>query len=1378
MRRLLRRAFVVLAILAVLPVVALALVLAVANTEWGLAQLARLAQAATAGTSTAIAIDGLHGRFPDRLAVARIAVSDPDGPWLIVDDAALSWSPLDLLRGRATVDAVTAARVALLRAPHSTGPAAEGDGGLPVSVDVRRLEIGRLEVPIGVGAPALALHGNATLDGARARVHLAGDALDGARGAYVIDAALDDHRISATIAAEEPASEALGAVLGLVERPPLSFSARIDGPRNGAVLDASFVAGALRVDGDGWLDLVHMAGDVRLAASSAAMAPIAGIRWSSATVAATLSGPFAAPTVDATIDVSQLAVGGVALSQLRIAASAAGVPERIQAHLSAVAEQVRVPGPTPDVLSSAPIEIEATAVLAHDTMELADAQVRHPLLSVRAQGTASAANLSGMLSIDVASLRPVLAAAGQSGEGTLQLEVALSGTVAAPTLMVTARGGVSDGPPSARALLGPDARLRATIAADAATRRATVSALRLEGAAMILEGEASLSADALAANWHLQFVELGVLDTGVTGALDATGTVAGRPDDLAVNVRLASAHLARNSLILAPFAADVAVLGLPASPVATVRIEGQMNDAPLLIAGRAAAPPDGPWTATLERAALPGLSGHGEASGLGAVPQTATLALDAADLAPLGTLLGVRLRGAATVNVALRQPAGSLPDARPEGTVEAQLRDVAVNNVVAIGAASLRAGARETGSDPVVSVQLAAERIAAGGVNLATMRVEVDGLASAMGARLTADGTDVEMRLSGTIRANDGATIELAPGTMRWRRETVGLQGPARIALGDGVRIVGLRFGLRGGSVAAEGRVGGSGNDLRVTIARLPLALAEMAVPNTPLSGSIDGELRLQGTLAAPQGQLRATVRDARVTAGTPRLLPPVNATIAADLAGDSARIDVSAQAGAATRLRAQGRVPLQPSGSVDLRVTGAVDLAMTDLFLAAQGRLMRGRATIDATLRGSASQPAIVGAVTIADGRLEDAVNGLRISGLGGSLSFRDQALQVGPLRGQIGGGSIVLAGQVGVLEPGMPVDLRLTTRGGRVVDSPIATVAADADITVRGRVAEDITASGPITVHRAEFRIAEALPPNLPTLQVREVGGTAQQRSLTAARNVQTARAAPPARAARNGRRPPAANAVRPAAGPPVAAAGPRVLLDIPITMPRAVFVRGRGLEAEVGGNLRLRGTAAAPSIEGVLGLRRGAFEVAGQRLAFRRGTLSFDPGVGIDPTLDLDASTTAGGVTANIHIGGRASAPNFALTSDPALPPDEILSHMLFGTATSGLSPLQVLRVASAVAELSGIGGGGDLTDRLRRGLGLDVLSVQDVSGGGVGGEAGRYVREGVYVGVRSGRSTSDGSQQTQGVVQIEVLPNVKVEAGAGTTGRIGVTYERDY
>jgi translocation and assembly module TamB len=1416
MRRVLRRALFALAILAALPVIALGVVVAVANTAFGQAQLARLVTWVTAGTNTAVTIEGLRGRFPDQLFATRIDVSDPGGRWLVVDDAAISWSPLDLLHGRATIDAITAGRLAVARPPRPNEQASSAGGGLPLPVELRRLAIDRLEFPLGLAVPApamaLALHGGAALDGAAMRVRLEGAALDDVQGTYAIAADIDAERISATITAEEPASGGFGARLGLPDRPALTVRGRLEGSRGDAALDFRMTAGALDLASTGRIDLNRMAGELHVQGTSAAMTPLPGIGWSGGSLTATITGPFATPGVDASLEIAQLIVGGFATGEVRVTSTAAVAENRTQLHVAVTADALRVPGNAPDLLAGAPLTADATVVLTPDATELSDIDLHHPLVSMRGQGRLGGTEVSGLLSFDLTTLRPGLIALGQAGDGSVQLEIALGGTTAAPTIRLTGRGGLSAGDETPRALLGADAHLRATITADTAASRATIEGLRLEGAAMEFEASGTLAPDAVDFGWRLRLDDLAKLEHGIAGALDLTGSLRGQRNDLTASLRFASERIARERWVLAPFSAEVAVSGLPHAPSATLRVEGRMNDAPLRIAGNATAPHDAPWTATLEEATLPGFTAHGEVVGQETNPQRATLALDAGDLAPLGGLLGLPMRGRATINIAVAQAAGSAPDALPEGTIDVQVHDFDMAGSGAVGRLSLRAALRDVATDPAVSLQLEADRATANRVTLATVRAELEGPASAMRARFVADGPEVEARLAGTIHADLGRataapagegpesaartaaapSIDLAPGSLRWRRESVTLS-PTHISFGDGVQISNLRMALRGGSIVADGRVGGSANDLHVTISRLPLALAEIASPDTPMGGTIDAELRLAGTTAAPQGRLRASIRDARVTTGTPRLLPPVNATITADLAGDSARIDASAQAGAATQLRAQGRVPLNATGAVDLRITGAVDLAMTDLFLAAQGRLLRGRATIDATARGPASQPALAGTVTIAEGRLEDAVNGIRISELAGSMSLREQNLQVGPLRGRIGGGEITLAGRIGIAEPGMPVELRLTTRGGRVVDSPIATVAADADIIVRGRAAEDISVTGPIMVRRAEFRIAERLPPNLPTLQVREVGGNAQQRAASAraaqvARNAEVARAqqARRARVTRTAfggvqtREVGAATNARRAAAAPLPGA-PRIAIDIPITMPRAVFVRGHGLEAEVGGDLRLRVAGGAPTIEGALDLRRGTFEVAGQRLNFRRGTLSFDPGAGIDPTLDLDASTSAGGVTANIHIGGHASVPTFTLTSDPNLPPDEILSHMLFGTATSGLSPLQILRVASAVAEFSGITGGGDLTDRIRRNLGLDVLSVTDVSGSGVGGEAGRYVREGVYVGVRSGRNpgSSDPNQtQSMGVVQIEVLPHLKVEAGAGTAGRVGITYERDY
>ena len=118
-------------------------------------------------------------------------------------------------------------------------------------------------------------------------------------------------------------------------------------------------------------------------------------------------------------------------------------------------------------------------------------------------------------------------------------------------------------------------------------------------------------------------------------------------------------------------------------------------------------------------------------------------------------------------------------------------------------------------------------------------------------------------------------------------------------------------------------------------------------------------------------------------------------------------------------------------------------------------------------------------------------------------------------------------------------------------------------------------------------------------------------------------------------------------------------------------------------------------------------------------------------------------------------------------PDLPQDEVLAHLLFGTSVKDLSAIQIAQIASAIAELSGVtGGGGDPLGAVRKGLGLDRLSVGGGSGSGTGAtvEAGRYVARGVYVGAK--QATSGGG--TAAEVQIDITRRLKAKAQLATGG----------
>ena len=300
----------------------------------------------------------------------------------------------------------------------------------------------------------------------------------------------------------------------------------------------------------------------------------------------------------------------------------------------------------------------------------------------------------------------------------------------------------------------------------------------------------------------------------------------------------------------------------------------------------------------------------------------------------------------------------------------------------------------------------------------------------------------------------------------------------------------------------------------------------------------------------------------------------------------------------------------------------------------------------------------------------------------------------------------------------------------------------------------------SGNLLVRRAEIRIPDKLPPSIQSLPgVRERG----QR--------------PPGTPALA---PPAKQAAPEASLPPIA-------LDVAIDAPRAIFLRGRGLDAELGGAVKLRGSLNAPILEGGFTLRRGTLALLDRRLDLNRANISFDAG-GLMPNLDVAASTRATEVDITVALEGPARDPKISFTSTPELPADEVLARLLFGRRGGELSPFQMLQLAEALSGATGrtLPGPSGVMERIRRLLALDRLSIGQEKEGeqrageepGATLEAGRYVADGVFLGLKQ---STDGGPPRVGV-QIDLMPRLKLEAESGGNSlagdRIGIGFEYEY
>ena len=352
-------------------------------------------------------------------------------------------------------------------------------------------------------------------------------------------------------------------------------------------------------------------------------------------------------------------------------------------------------------------------------------------------------------------------------------------------------------------------------------------------------------------------------------------------------------------------------------------------------------------------------------------------------------------------------------------------------------------------------------------------------------------------------------------------------------------------------------------------------------------------------------------------------------------------------------------------------------------------------------------------------------------------------------------GSGEILLSGGIRVdPELTLPVDIRIVAKNARVIDRRDLQASLSSDLRLNRSVAQGMTLGGTATIERAELNLDASVKggPDIVDIDVREInrpGGAPDDKK-------------------------------RAPAGP-----GPEIALDIALKAPQAVFVRGRGLDVEMGGALQIGGTLSRPRVTGGLELRRGTFSGIGRRLEFTRGTVTFPDPDRLDPVIDFTASTKIESGNVEIAITGRPSAPKVDFTSSPPLPQDEIMAQLLFGQSTSSLSPLQLAEIGQSIGSLSGLtGSGGGVLDRLRKALGFDRLGVSSDPNAAAGSsplsgsslELGRYVAPGVYLGAKQGATSGSSSA----VVEIEVTPNIKVqsEVGADANSKIGIGLEWDY
>ena len=1324
-----------------LPIAAVALLLVVANTGVGQREIARLVGQITSGQVT---LHDIGGRFPDRLRVASIELHDAQGIWLSLDDVTLDWSPLRLLQRIASVQLLSAADVHVRRLPAaktSSSSSAGGSFNLPVQVELQKLQVDRLALDKPVaGAPAmLSVTGSARLQSLQqGHVTLDVARLDGA-GTYHLAGTLDPSRITAELHAAEPAGGLVSGLAGLPNLGAITADASVAGPRRALVLQLALHAGALQAAADGTVDLQDMTANLHVTGSAPAMAPRPDVSWQSVALDARVSGPFTRPDATGTVRIAGLAAGGASAQTVALDLSGNQGAVTLQGSLAGL----RIPGPKPDFLADDPITLAATAQLDAPDRPVT-LQVTTRLLAVSASARL-APSLVGDVKVHLADLAPFAGIAGLDVQGHADLagHVSRDGdrTQATADGQVAITGGMKPLP----ALIG-DAHL--SLAASLHGGDITVDHAQVDGRTLTASVSGTDNQGVLALDYQAALSDLAALAPNLAGHLAATGRVAGQTTGLTASADL-NGEVTAQGVASGPLHAVVQAEGLPGAPQATLQATGALAGAPLQVAASVSRGADGSLSAQINRVDWQSAHVDGTlALAAGATLPTGQLNLAMTRLDQLRPLLGTPVAGSIEAHVDLpaeRGPASGSSTRGGPARLSLTARDVDVSGDK-VGKLDVAGTLTDPLGRRVVDLQATATGIEAAGAS-GNLRLQASGPQDALAVKLTVDGHDPSGQPAQTAATAtiDATTKQLLVSSLSadWHGLQPRLLAPVRVSFADGVAVDRLRLGIAAATLDLAGTLTPR-LDATLAVRNVTPDLARAFDPTLAADGQLQADARLTGTPARPDGQIRVSATGLRLRSGPARALPPASILATADLAGGAARLDVSVTAGK-NRLALTGQAPLNAAGALALRLTGAINLALLDPILTANGRRVRGEITLDAAIGGTAHAPRVDGSVRLANGEVQDFTQGIHLTDVTANLQAAGDTLRIQQFTAHAGSGTLSAAGSVGVLTTDLPLDLTITARHARLLASDKLTATIDADLTLKGQASSALAAAGKLVIDAAEIRIPETMPASVVSLNVVRAG------------------------------QPP----------PPPPSPGVTVSLAIDIAAPNPVFVRGRGLNAELEGNMKVGGTVAAPLPSGGLTMRRGTFSVAGTTLTFTKGEVQFG-GAGIsDPNIDFVASSVNATVTANLEISGSASHPKITLSSTPELPQDEVLAQLLFGTSESQLSPFQIAGIAQTLAQFSGVGGGlVDPLEAVRQGLGLDRLSV----GGGTNNalQAGRYVATGVYVGAKQALTSSKPANgaadpTTQATVQIDLTKRLKIEGDVGSgvgANAVGLTYQFEY
>lgn len=720
----------------------------------------------------------------------------------------------------------------------------------------------------------------------------------------------------------------------------------------------------------------------------------------------------------------------------------------------------------------------------------------------------------------------------------------------------------------------------------------------------------------------------------------------------------------------------------------------------------------------------------------------AVLDVDSQDISAIAALALIDASGSVNGDVVL-EPAENTQAAK----LNLRLSGLRTNGVD-IDSAEAIVRAADILAQPKINADINAIGIKVSGVSARNASLKVKNSGIRTDFDLAADLRENAARITSSGYVEQGADlINILVEKLQLKSNIANAQlaNEARISVNDEiVRIEPTLIKMGSGSVEISGTAGEQLN-LTALAKSVPLKLINSVQSGLNASGTLDANVKVTGRASAPQIAFNIDGQSVSVKQLQQVGLTPLALAANGNFSNNLVTLNrFSAQNAQSLALNGSGQIPLS-GGALNVNVNGTAPLSLAERFLIERGTQIDGIAQLSARISGSTNNPVASGNISVDGATIIDPLSNIRINGGRVRIALNNSNQADLSFRGNLAsGGSVSADGNIG-LSGNLPANINVKLTSAKYGDGETFTTTVNGDLLVSGELSGSPLLSGDIILGRTEITVPESFASEANLLDVEHVATTTKvQNTLN-----RIAQATPSDGA--NG-------------------ASGQMRLSLNINAPNQIFVRGRGLDAELGGRLGLNGSLDNIVPVGSFSLRRGRLSILGQRLDLTEGSITLAGD--LDPVLNFLATTDTGDTLASIRLQGRASNLKVSFSSNPELPEDEVLAKIIFGRNITELSPAQIVRLASIATELTG-GNSPSLIDSLRSGTGLDDVDLVQDDDGNAAVKAGKYISDNIYLGVQAGK-------ETEATINLDITDSLKATGSVDSNGQttLGIFFEKDY